>query len=428
LLFLNVLQMKTTPTLLALLITVATATHAQTSPEATAGTAELQYSARYSQSAAFYGGSLGDSQEAILSGNLNYANGFKRRPLTVTFGGGYNWNIAGTAYGDGPFENFAISQGIVGRKWSIQFGDNVSYLKEAPITGFSGEPGTGEPISGSNPTPPSDQSILTLNTRTVSNNVNGEYQHNLNFATSLSVGGSSELLRYPDGNGLDTNAQSVNAGLTRRLNARNSLSAQYSFTDFSYPGNNSAQPVSGSTATVSSLKANTVLFGFQRQWNRRINTSASIGPEWIGSPDSAVVPSSTRVSGNATVQDQLRFGSANLTYSHAASAGGGFLPGAEVDTISGGFGRTFEKKLTINLTGGYDRTSALGGLEGIDSSFGAGMATLQLSQHFSAFANYTATNQSSTGSSLPANALSGLWQMVSFGIGYTPREKRIKSQ
>jgi hypothetical protein len=412
--------MKTTLTLLALFFTIAAAAHAQTSPEATAGTAELQYSARYSQSASFYGGSLGDSQDAILSGNLEYANGFKRRPFTLTFGGGYTWNIAGTAYGNGPFENLGISQGIVGRKWSITVSDDVSYLKEAPITGFSGVPGTGEPISGSNPTPPSSQSILTLNTRTVSNDVNVEYQHNLNFATSLSVGGSSELLRYPDGNGFDSNAQSANAGLTRRLNARNSLSAQYSFTDFSYPGSNSTQP-------VSSLKANTVLFGFQRQWNRRINTSASVGPEWIGSPDTAVVPSSTRVSGNATVTDELRFGSANLNYSHAANAGGGFLPGAVVDTISGGFGRQFEKKLTINLTGGYTRTSALGGIEEIDGKFGAGMATMQLSPHFSAFASYTATDQT-TGASLPSNALSGLWQMVSFGIGYTPREKRIKSK
>jgi hypothetical protein len=412
--------MKTTLTLLAFIFTVATAAHAQTAPEATGGAAELHYSARYAQSAAFYGGSLGDSQNAILSGNLEYANGFKRRPFTLTFGGGYSWNIAGTAYGDGPFENLSLSQGIVGRKWNIQLGDDVSYLKEAPITGFSGVPGTGEPISGPNPTPPTDQTVLTLNTRTVSNTANAEYQHTLNYATSLSVGGSSELLRYPDGNGLDTNAQSANAGLTRRLNARNSLSVQYSFTDYSYPGNNSAQP-------VSSLVANTVLIGFQRQWNRRISTNASVGPEWIESPNSAVVPSSTRVSGNATVDDQLRFGSANLSYSHAASAGGGFLPGAEVDTISGGFGRELEKKLTINLTGGYTRTSALGGEEGIDSKFGAGTATMRLSQHFSAFANYTATDQS-TSSSLPSNALSGLWQMVSFGIGYTPREKRVNSQ
>jgi hypothetical protein len=409
--------MKTTLTLLAILSTVAGA-HAQVSPEATAGTAELQYSARYSQSAAFYGGSLGDSQDAILSGNLEYANGFKRLPFSLTFGGGYTWNIAGTAYGNGPFENLSISQGIVGRKWSIQVGDDVSYLKEAPITGFSGVPGTGEPISGSNPTPPTDQTILTLNTRTVSNSANAEYQHTLSYATTFSFGGGSQLLRYPDGNGLDSNAQSANAALNRRLNARNSLSVQYSFTDFSYPGSNSSQ-------SVSSLDANTVLFGFQRQWNRRINTSASVGPEWIESPDSAVVPSSTRVSGNATFEDQLRFGSVNLSYSHAASAGGGFLPGAEVDTISGGFGKEFEKKLTINLTGGYNRTSALGGEEEIDGKFGAGTATMQLSQHFSAFANYTATDQT-TSASLPSNALSGLWQMVSFGIGYTPREKRIK--
>jgi hypothetical protein len=410
--------MKTTLTFLALLFAVAAAP-AQTSPEATAGTAELQYSARYSQSAAFYGGSLGDSQEAILSGNLDYANGFKRRPLTLTFGGGYTWNISGTSYGDGPFENLSISQGIVGRKWSIQFGDDVSYLKESPITGFSGEPGTGEPISGSNPTPPTDQTIFTLNTRTVSNSANAEYQHTLSYATSFSFGGSSQLLRYPDGNGLDSDAQSANAGLTRRLNARNSLSAQYSFTDFSYPGSTSTQSVSG-------LTANTVLIGFQRQWNRRINTSASVGPEWVGSPNSALVPSSTRVSGNATLTDQLRFGSVNLNYSHAASAGGGFLPGAEVDTFSGGFGKEFERKLTINLTGGYNRTSGLGTQGEIDSTFGAGMATMQLSRHFSAFANYTATDQS-TSSALPSNALSGLWQMISFGIGYTPREKRISS-
>ena len=63
----------------------------------------------------------------------------------------------------------------------------------------------------------------------------------------------------------------------------------------------------------------------------------------------------------------------------------------------------------------------------IDGKFGAGMATMQLSPHFSAFASYTATDQT-TSASLPSNALSGLWQMVSFGIGYSPREKRVNSQ
>ena len=105
-----------------------------------------------------------------------------------------------------------LSQGIVGRKWNIQVSDNVSYLKQAPTTGFSGVPGTGEPVGESNPSPPSSQTILTLNTRTVNNIVSGEFEHSLNYATALSIGGSSELLRYPDGNGLDTNASDGERG------------------------------------------------------------------------------------------------------------------------------------------------------------------------------------------------------------------------
>ena len=420
--------MKTTLTLLALLFTVATAADAQTAPEATAGTAELQYSARYSQNAEFYGGSLGDSQNATLSGNLDYKNGFKRRPLSLTFGGGYSWNIAGTSYGDGFFENFSISQGIVGRKWNIQVSDDVSYLNEAPITGFSGVPGTGEPISGPNPSPPTGQSILTLNTRTISNTVNGEFKHNLNFATSLSIGGGSQLLRYPDGNGLDTNDQTANAGLTRRLNARNSLSGQYSFTYFSYPGNNPTQ-------LISSFVTNAAFFGYQRVWSRSITTNVSVGPEWLASSNSAVVPSSTSVAGNASASDQFRFGSATLNFSRQVSGGGGYLVGAEVTTVSAGFAREFERKLSVNLTGGYMRTSGLAnqGTSELanqgeyDSNFGAAMATLRLSRYFTAFASYTGTDQS-TPSSSSFNTLSGLWQVVSFGIGYSPREKRVNSQ
>ena len=74
--------MKTTITFLAFLFTVATATHAQIAPAATAGKAELQYSARYSQNAEFLSAALGDSQDATVSGNLDYANGFKRRPFS----------------------------------------------------------------------------------------------------------------------------------------------------------------------------------------------------------------------------------------------------------------------------------------------------------------------------------------------------------
>ncbi len=408
--------MKTTLKLLAFLITVAAAAHAQVAPEAKAGTAELHYSVRYAQNAEFFGSSLGDSQNSVLSGNLDYRNGVKRLPFALTYGGGYGWNIAGTDYDDGLFQHLLLSQAIVGRDWNIRASDNVTYLSMAPTTGFSGVPGTGEPVGEPNPSPPSSQTILTLNTRTVNNVVSGEFEHSLNYPTALSIGGNSELLRYPDGNGLNTNSQTANALLTRRFDARNSLSGQYLFSNYSYPGNNPSQAISG-------LVTNSALFGYQRAWSRRITTSASIGPQRIESSNSAVVPSSTRFTGSANIDDHFRFESAGLNYTHSASGGGGFLFGAEVDSVSANFSRKFERKLSIGLTGGYSRTSALDNEGEINARFGAAMATLRLSPCLTAFANYTAMDQS-TSYALPANALMRLQQVISFGIAYSPREKR----
>jgi hypothetical protein len=250
--------------------------------------------------------------------------------------------------------------------------------------------------------------------------VSGEFEHSLNYATALSVGGSWIVLRYPDGNGLDTNAETANAGLSRRLNARSSVSGQYSFTYFSYPGNNLDIPV---TSFVSSG----AFFGYQRVWNRQISTSVSVGPEWTSSSNSAVVPSSTSVAGSASVSDQFRFGSASLSYTRAVSGGGGYLVGAEVDSVNAGFSKEFERKLTIGTSGGYFRTSTLNNGGAVSGRDGAATATLRLSRYITSFASYTATDQSS-GYSLPTNALTGLWQVVSFGIGYSPREKRVNSQ
>ncbi len=217
--------------------------------------------------------------------------------------------------------------------------------------------------------PPSSQTILTLNIRTVNNIVGGEFERNLNHAMALSIGGSSELLRYPDGNGLDTNGQTAYALLTRRLTARNSLSGQYIFSDYSYPGNNQA-------LAISSLVTSTALFGYQREWNRQITTNVSIGPQWIQSSNSAVVPSSTKVSGNAMVHYKSRFGSAALSYRHSTGGGAGFLYGAEVDSVNANFSREFERKITIGLTGGYMLTSALNNQGKFNSKFGAAMSTV----------------------------------------------------
>jgi hypothetical protein len=105
------------------------------------------------------------------------------------------------------------SQGIVRRKWTFQFSDDVDYIPQAPTTGFSGIPGVGD--LPSQPTQPV-QPVLTLNTRSVDNTANANFSHSLGPATSLSAGGSYAILRFPDGNGLEDNQWQVNGQITRR--------------------------------------------------------------------------------------------------------------------------------------------------------------------------------------------------------------------
>jgi len=415
--------MKTALKLLAFAVIVANAALAQVVPEATGPRlpvgGNVYYDLHYSE-IEYLGGSVNDSQSAVFSGNVEYANFSERLPFSLKDAGGYSWAVAGRPYGVGPFDNLSLSQGFVRRKWNLQFSDSASYRHEAPTTGFSGVPGTGEPIGGSTPPPSSSQTILTLNTSTVDNSANGEFERTLNYATTLNLGGNSELLRYPDGNGIDTDNETANAGLTQRLNARNSLSYRYLFSQYSYPGSNLG-------LATTSLMTNSALVGYVRHWTRQITTNAAIGPEWVAGANSAVVPSSTRISGNASFEDQFRFGSVSLNYSHTTSGGGGFLVGGQVDSASGAFSREFQKKLTTELSGGYMRTSGLSTQGTIDGKFGAAMVTWRLSRYFTAFASYTADDQSSR-SALPSNALDQTLQVISFGIGYSPRERHLDSQ
>jgi hypothetical protein len=401
--------MKSTLKLVVFLFSVCAAVHGQVGPAAIAGPAYLKYSLRYAQTADFYGGSLGDQQQAIASGSLEYANGIGRLPFAMTYGGGYNWNISGRSYGNGFFENLLLSQGIVGRDWKASISDAASYRKQAPTTGFSGIPGTGEPIGGPNPAPPTSQTVLTVNTSTVDNVVTGEIGRQVSYATTISASGGSELMRYPDGNGIDTNGQSANVGLNRRIGARGSVLSRYSFNRFTY---------SGSPAV---FEADTVVAGYKRRWNRSLDTSVSAGPYWITSNETTLVPTSIGISANASAGYQLRFGSVGLAYSHGITGGGGYYVGAKSDAVTANYTREFGTKITLELTGGYQSTSGLIHNGTTNGKYGAVQFSRKITRDLSLFGSYSGTSQT-TSSSLPNNALSGLMQVISFGIGYTPRE------
>jgi hypothetical protein len=304
-----------------------------------------------------------------------------------------------------------LSQGINWRKWKFAVGDSASYLPQAPTTGFVGIPGFGEPIGVTNPTPGSSQSILTLNTHAVENFATGSLEHNLNAATTFGASGSSILLRYPNGDGLNTNTVSATGTVVRLLNGRNSVSGTYLYSNFSYPSYNVT------------FETNTGLFGYQHKWTRSLVTDFSAGPEWISSAYSSVVPASTDVRVTATLTYLMRFGSMGLNYTRGTNGGGGYVFGGEVDTFTGNYSRQFGTNLTMGLTGGYQRTATLNNAGTTKGVFGGAQATWRIGRDMIAFGNYTGVDQSST-TALPSNVLNQLMQTIGFGVGYSPRPKR----
>jgi hypothetical protein len=325
----------------------------------------------------------------------------------------------------------------------------VSYTFATPTTGFTGVPGTGEPIGGSGSASSTDQTILALNTRTLDNMAAIGFGYRLGTAWSLNVGGSSGQLRFIDNTGQDTDTLSADGGITRTLDAHNSVSGQYSYSRYTYPA-------SGLTS-----ETNTAQFGFTRQWNRRFTTRAAVGPLWfstsgIASSGSTAMTNTTMLSMDASTSYMMRKGSVSVSYLHGSNAGAGYMLGAKSDSVNGSFTREFGRNLNVGVTGAYMRTSALIGATYeyacskdnviyiclvplaltpvTDAKYGGVQATRKLGRYVNVFANYTAMDQSSTlrstsqnsTSSYNTNILNGLNQSISFGIGYSPREVHLR--
>jgi hypothetical protein len=311
------------------------------------------------------------------------------------------------------FNHLNLSQGISLRRWGFRLSDDVGFYPQAPTTGFSGIPGIGEIIGVPNPTPSSTQTILTQNTHVLNNSARGEVDHTLNYATTASVGGTSDILHFPDNNGIDTRATSAVGQLTRRTTPRTSIVGRYTFTQFEYPG------------TIVTMRTNTGVAGVQHRFTRNLSVEAFGGPQWLSSTVPTVVPPKTSYSANAVVTYVKRITSYSGTYFHGINGGSGYLIGGSYDDAEGNVLYRISPDLSLGFTGGYQRTVGLNNNGVTNAGFGATQATWQATKNLIVFANYTGRSQS-TSSPVPSNVLNETINMFSFGFGFSPREGRLR--
>jgi hypothetical protein len=151
---------------------------------------------------------------------------------------------------------------------------------------------------------------------------------------------------------------------------------------------------------------------------------------------------------DASATYQLRRAAAGVSYFHGTNSGAGYMLGAKIDNVNANYSRDFGKSLSIGVTGSYMRSSSLfayqlaigqdgqitvipANFNGVSNAkYGGVQATRRLGRYMNAFASYTAIGQSSSlqisAVGYNSNLLSGLYQVVGFGIGYTPRDLHLK--
>ena len=402
--------MRTQCTLISVLL-LCPVVYTQAAPSATAGKAKLSYSVRYSQTGES-GESLGNWHTASPSASLDYSTGRGKFPFSTEYAGGYTWTLTGPSYTSGLFQRLLISQELALGKWNVALSDDVSYRPQAPTTGFSGIPGTGEPLGGVSDLPPS-QGILTVNTHALENRAQGELGYLLSHQAIVNIELGHDYLHYPESDGIDSRAVTTSAGIDFRLDARNLLNTRYAFSRFSYPG------------YIFHIETNAATLGLTRSWTRSLRTRAAAGPEWLKG-SSGVLDLTTGLTATGALDYQRRRSSIGVAFSRGFNAGSGYMIGSLSNDLSAGLSRQFSRGFVFEVNSGFRRTSELAtGAWNVSGAYGGVQASWRLGRNLDAFANYTASSQNSS-TKVSSNILNQTIQTFSFGIGFTKDMKAAR--
>ena len=376
-----------------------------------------------------YSGSGDVYAQTSLSGDLAYSSRSEVHPLSLVYTGGFQFADRSDLSTD-YYQSFAISQAYLTRSWVFNVSDVVSYLPQSPTVGLSGIPGTGDvgldPVQ--NGLEPS-QSILSIGNSRLSNSVSGGAERRLDAFTSVSAGASYGILHFLGNGGLDSSQLSGDASINRRLNGRSSASLSASYGTFDY----------SSLGQGASFDTRGLSVSYQRQISRSLSGSVSGGPEWISSSSTLAIPSRLTFTAGAGLSYVVRLYRASISYTRGINGGAGVQPGGISDSVIASIQRPFGTAWSASANIGYARTQGLSdastpaslALVGLtssgnyDSVFAGGQVSRRLSRSLSAYASYTALNQSYSQSVASPVALNGIVQSFALGISFFPRSLHL---
>jgi len=365
-----------------------------------------------------YYGAGGVIWSSTISGDVGYLSKSSIHPFSAVYSGGYSYFSSSRP--STVFQNLMLSQTFNVGRFLFSASNSFRYLPESPIGGLSGLaglPGIGIPSPG----PPGPQGIISPFGQRVNNDTTVSVTRQITGRTAISGSGAYTFMKFLDvASGIDNNDVDGQGMVSHQINSLNSVNGDYVYSKFSYPGQNF------------SFITQSVHAGFSRQWNRRLTTSASAGPQRTSS-SSTLLPSGINVSANASATYIIEsHTSAALNYVHGVRSGSGVVRGAIADSLGltgtrqiGEFSHvdvraiyTGHSSLPITGTTPYSTRTIVTGIQ----------YSRALGQYLSGYLSYTAQEQSVSGSTSVVNGFTGLSQSFAVGLTYSPHPIHIGHQ
>ncbi len=382
---------------------------------------QVSYAVSASQTViAGYNGNGSVVSSTNVSGDFAYITTSKTHPFAILYSGGYLGSES-AQLPSSTFQNLALSQSYKTRSWNFVLNDTVSYLPESPIGGISGIPGVGD--LGLNPAQIGSEpgaGILTNYDTRVSNVVGATVARQLTGSTSLEGSGSYAIQRFTgdtagNASAYDSNQVQASLGIQHRINARNTIGADYVYSYFTYTG----QPLS--------FTSNGANLHYMRLLTSKLTLDASIGPQW--NTGTTFTSTSINLAAALALSYTGERTSSSLTYMRGTSAGSGVVEGALTNSVMFSSARKLNAYWRAVGSVSYTNSQSIPGSIypdfNIDSEVASGQLSRSLGRSFSVYGSYTLENQSLSGGVASALTFNGLQQVVGIGITYSPGSSRV---
>jgi hypothetical protein len=291
--------------------------------------------------------------------NLNYSIG----------GQLYNSRQSAAQRNGALVQSLGVSQSLSWRRWSLSLSESFTYLPESSFGGgvgagsgfgnggFGGLGGFGIPgltIPGTpNPFVTPGQTILTTRGARISNSIGGQVGYSLSPRSQITANGAFSMLRFLEGNFIETNSMVFSAGYNYVLNSKDTIATRYVGQQMTFLG------------ATGGVNAHNFHLSYARRVTGRMSFQISGGPAFneMRSPLGNVT---RRQSWSGMTGWQYAWPNLNVgaSYSRSITDGSGVLSGANTHSVSFNVGRRLSQMWSGGASIRFAHNSSLSGLNG----------------------------------------------------------------